>query len=186
MSLEEYDRLTPPAGESYELHDGYLVAFSTGTGAHGILCTRIATALDTAVTPPCSVFGASTIGVRRADRKTNVVPDGTVTCEDFDPSATYVTAPKLVVEVISSESVTRDRVTKLDIYRAIPSIDEYLMIDSRKVWACVYRRAPANTWIDVTYVALDERVDLLSVDLRLVLADLYRGIEPRNAQRRSR
>ena len=31
----------------YELYDGYVLAFSTGTGAHGLLCTRISTLLDT-------------------------------------------------------------------------------------------------------------------------------------------
>jgi Uma2 family endonuclease len=184
MTLDEYDRLTPPEGERYELHDGYLVAFSTGTGVHGILCTRISTALDSHVRPPCQVFGASAIGVRRADRRTNVIPDGLVICENFDLSATYVTAPKLVVEVISPKSVNRDRVQKLDIYRAIPSIDEYLMVDSRRVWACVSRRAPGGAWLDVVYDTLDARIDLLSVDLRIALADLYRGIDPRKLRMR--
>lgn len=179
MTLDEYDRLTPPEGEQYELYDGYLVAFSTGTGAHGILCTRIATALDSHVQPPCYVFGASAIGVRRVDRATNVIPDGVVMCEKFDLAATYLTKPKLIVEVISPKSVTRDRVEKLDIYRAIPSLDEYLMIDSRKVWACISRRAPGGSWLDVVYDTLDARIDLLSVDLRIGMGELYRGIEPR-------
>lgn len=186
MTLAEYDRLTPPEGEFYELCDGYVFAFSTGTGAHGILCTRIATALDSHVTAPCRVFGPSSIGVRRTDRPTNVIPDATVTCEDVDLNKTFVLAPKLVVEVISPKSVQRDRVVKLDIYRAIPSIDEYLMVDSRRIWACVSRRAPAGAWLDVTYTELDQRIDLLSVDLRISLADLYRGIEPRGARNRSR
>jgi hypothetical protein len=65
MTLADYDRLTPPEGEHYELIEGYVYAFSTGTGTHGILCTGIAAALDSHVKPPCRVFGPSTIGVRR-------------------------------------------------------------------------------------------------------------------------
>ncbi len=68
VTLAEYDRLTSPEGERYELIDGHIYAFSTGTGVHGILCIRIATALDTHVSVPCRAFGASTIGVRRHDR----------------------------------------------------------------------------------------------------------------------
>jgi Uma2 family endonuclease len=86
-------------------------------------------------------------------------------------------APKLVVEVISPESVNRDRVAKLDIYRAIPSLHEYLMIDSRKVWASLYRRGPANTWIDMMYTSLDDSIDLLSIESQLSIAHLYRGID---------
>ena len=177
MTLHEYDRLTPPPGEMYELYDGYIVAFSTGTGAHGLLCTRISTLLDTHTEPPCRAFGPSTIGVRRMGRATNVIPDGAVTCEERDDSRTYILAPKLVVEVISpGQSIKRDRVDKLDIYCAMPSVEEYLMVDSRKVWACIYRRVPGDAWIAVTRTSLDDKIDLLSINARLDLGHIYRGI----------
>jgi Uma2 family endonuclease len=177
MSLDDYDGLQPPEGQIWELHEGYIVAFSTGTGRHAILCTRIAAELESHAAPPCHAFGASTIGVRQTDRATNAVPDGAVTCEELDLNETYIVAPKLVVEVISPESVNRDRVAKLDIYRAIPSLHEYLMIDSRKVWASLYRRGPANTWIDMMYTSLDDSIDLLSIESQLSIAHLYRGID---------
>jgi Uma2 family endonuclease len=186
ISLEEYDCLTPPEGEHYELIDGYLYAFATGTGTHGVLCTRIANALGNHVKPPCTVFGASTIGVRQHESTTNVIPDGAVTCDDTDLSKTYIVAPKLVVEVISPRSVRRDRADKLDVYRAIPSVLEYLMVDSRRVWASVFRRGPGGSWLDFTYSSLDESIGLLSVDLRLPLRDLYRGLDPRMPRRRRR
>ncbi len=56
MTLAEYDRLTPAEGEQYELYDGHVVALSTGTDAHGILCTRIATALDSKVSAPRKIW----------------------------------------------------------------------------------------------------------------------------------
>jgi Uma2 family endonuclease len=118
------------------------------------------------------------IGVRRRERSTNVVPDGAVTCDDTDLSKTYIVAPKLVVEVLSAKSVKRDRVDKLDVYREIPLVLEYLMVDSRRVWASVYRRGPGDAWLNVTYRSLDDRIDLLSIDMRLPLAELYRGLEP--------
>lgn len=186
MTLAEYDRLTPPEGTVYELFEGYLYAFSTGTGAHGILCTRIGTFLDTHVAAPCQAFAASTIGVRDIENDTGVVPDGSVACEDIDLQKTYITKPKLVVEVISKGSVHRDRVTKLDFYRALPSVDEYLMVDARKVWAMVTRRAPAGQWLDVTYTALDDRIDLLSIGLRIPMSDLYRGIQYPTQRRKKR
>jgi Uma2 family endonuclease len=178
MTLEEYDRLTPPEGEQYELYDGFVYAFSTGSGTHGILCTRIATALDSRVRTPCRVFGASNIGVRRHDRATNVIPDGTVTCEDFDLRQTYVVTPILVAEVISPRSVKRDRVTKLDIYRDIPSIEEYLMVDSRRIWVSIERRMPDGRFITAVHTSLEDTVELFSVDVRILLADLYGGVEP--------
>jgi Uma2 family endonuclease len=135
MSLTDYDKLTPPEGQIWELHEGHVVATSTGTNRHGILCTRITDTPEAHVALQCHAFGASTIGVRQPDRATNVIPDGSVTCEEVDLDETYILAPKLIVEVISPESAQAERVKKLDIYRAIPSVHEYLMTDSRKVWA---------------------------------------------------
>ena len=45
ITLDEYDRLKVPEGEIWELHQGYIVAFSTGSEAHGILCARIASVI---------------------------------------------------------------------------------------------------------------------------------------------
>jgi len=76
-----------------------------------------------------------------------VIPDGLVTCEDLDLNETFIVAPKLVVEVLSPESINLDRVTKLDIYRAIPSIHEYLMVDSRRPGCpCTVGDPPTPGW----------------------------------------
>jgi Uma2 family endonuclease len=69
-----------------------------------------------------------------------VIPDVMTTCEASDSGRTFMVAPKLVVEVISSNTVTNDLHTKLDVYGAIPSITEYLVVDSQYVGATVPTR----------------------------------------------
>jgi Uma2 family endonuclease len=102
---------------------------------------------------------------------------GAVTCEDHVGSRAYIIAPKLVLEVISPKSVHQDRVDELDIYRAIPSVHEYLMVDARKVWASLNRRGPANTWLDIEFNSPNDNISLLSIELDLSLDQLYRGID---------
>ncbi len=70
-----------------------------------------------------------------------------MTCDDTDLSKTYIVAPKLVIEVISPKSVKRDGIDKLDLSCEILSVDEYLMVDSRRVWASVVRRVPGDAWL---------------------------------------
>jgi hypothetical protein len=85
-------------------------------------------------------------------------PDVSHTCERLEPSATATVAPDLVIEVISPESKTRDRSEKLDAYRSISSDMEYVLVDSRRAWACVYRRMPGGVWTDAVY-GIDETLD---------------------------
>lgn len=58
------------------------------------------------------------------------------------------------------------------------------MIDSRKAWASLYRRGPANTWIDMTYVGIDDVIKLVSIESQLSLGHLYRGIEFAKSRKR--
>jgi hypothetical protein len=42
----------------------------------------------------------------------------------------------------------------------------------RKIWASLYRRGPADTWIDMTYTSLDNSLDLRSLALQISLGQL--------------
>ena len=85
-----------------------------------------------------------------------------------------VSAPDLVIEVISPDSKNRDRSEKLDAYRSIPSVMEYVLVDSRRVWVCVYRRMPGGVWTDAIY-GIDETVDIHTVGISVPVAELYAG-----------
>jgi Uma2 family endonuclease len=90
-----------------------------------------------------------------------VFPDASYTLETLEPGAETIVSPSLVVEVMSPLSVQRDRVEKLDTYQAIPSIQEYLIIDSRRVWAAVYRRSE-RMWTHTNYGPGDT-IELFSI-----------------------
>ncbi len=172
IGVETFTPLLAASPTRLELVDGQVVAFAGGSAAHSILALRIAGLLAATVRPPCVAHGAD-FAVRIDTRATYVFPDAHVTCEPFDPDATASIAPKLVVEVISPESNYRDRVEKLDAYRSIASVEEYLLVDSRKVWVCTYRRF-ATAWHDAVFGA-DDSFELYSVGLHIAVSDLYAG-----------
>ncbi len=71
-------------------------------------------------------------------------------------------------------SENRDRVKKLDAYQRIASVREYLMIDSRFVWGCLYRRFE-EIWTQITY-GVEDTVALYSLPLEIAMSELYAGI----------
>jgi len=71
-----------------------------------------------------------------------------------------------------------DRGDKLDEYRTIDTLEEYVLIDSRRRWVETYRRVE-NTWIaSLPTIAGDP--PLTSVNITLALEHLYEtvGIAP--------
>ncbi len=175
VSLKEFLPILSASEIKLELVDGVIVPFANGTMAHRFICERLVRFLSGAVEPGCELF-TSDVALRRTDAPTYVFPDASYTCESLDAAANDIVAPTLVVEVVSPKSIERDRVDKLDTYQAIPSVREYLIVDSRRVWVCAYRRLE-NAWIQLTY-GLNDTIELLSMaGARLKVADLYDGTE---------
>jgi Uma2 family endonuclease len=96
------------------------------------------------------------------------------TCEHLDVDARYISALDLVVEVISPDSKACDRGEKLDAYQSIPSVMEYLLVGSRRVWVCVFRRMAGGFWTETTY-GIGETVELRTADASIDVAELYSG-----------
>jgi Uma2 family endonuclease len=180
MTITEFDVWVETADESfvYELHDGVVYAFASGSTSHGLLASRLGTWAAANLKPPCNIFFGS-ISVRRdPERPSSVIPDLVVTCEQAPAMQIYVTSPKLVVEVISPRSVTNDLVRKPRVYDAVPSCEEYLLVDSRAVWAKLMRRdADGGLTTDgEDVVSPDATITLETVGLSFTLAELYAGI----------
>jgi Uma2 family endonuclease len=172
-SIAEFEKLLAASEQKLELLDGEVVAFAGGSIAHGMLCSRLHNAVSTATKPPCQTF-TSDVAVLLADRSTYVFPDVSRTCEPLDANAMSISAPDLVVEVISPESKARDRGEKLDAYQSIPSVMEYLLVDSRRVWVCLFRRMAGGFWTETTY-GIDETVELRMAGVSIDVAALYAG-----------
>ena len=82
MTLAEFDTWaqTAPEGFMYELHDGVIYSFATGTEEHGMLCMRMANWLSVGIKLPCRVFQGTISLRRKPERATDVVPDVLVNC----------------------------------------------------------------------------------------------------------
>jgi len=181
FTIAEFDAYVETAAEgfTYELHEGILYAFATGTQSHGLLCTALAKLVLPVVDAPCSAFLGSISVRRKPERPSSVVPDLVVTCEDREPANILVRTPKLVIEVISPSSVTNDLVRKLKVYGAIESVKEYLVVDARSMWARVFRRDDDDEQLSADgrdLTAPDDLIELQTVGLSFTLGGLYSGI----------
>jgi len=180
LTIAEFDAWveTVDDGLTYELHDGVVYAFATGTQNHGDLCSALAKVVLPAVALPCRAYVGSISVRRRPERPSSVVPDLVVTSEDREPTNIFVRSPNLVIEVISPSSVSNDLVRKIKIYNAIESIREYLVVDSRTVWARVFRRDAEEQLSadgpDLTLI--EEIIELQTLGIAFSLETLYAGV----------
>jgi len=96
-------------------------------------------------------------------------PDVHVSCENEQDNYCN-TEPCLIVEVLSNSTARIDRTEKLNAYRLLPSLQEYVLCSQDYPAIELYRRS--NDWKTERYVA-GQAMALESVGMELVLDELY-------------
>ena len=165
-----------PDDRRYELVDGRPVSLATPTRRHNRLVTALQRRIDAHVSSQGCESDAS--GAMLANGRS---PDIVVTCDERDLRETddYVNErviwfPRLIVEVLSPSTRDVDLGAKVESYRAIDSVQEYLILDSQTRFARLYRR---NEMHPEQLSMLPDRIaggiDLESIDLWVSLDALY-------------
>jgi len=82
------------------------------------------------------------------------------------------TEPKLIAKVLSPTTAAHDRGLKFGHYRALPSLEEYLVVDLDSRATDCYRKGADGLWVLHPF-ARGEAVKLASVALTLTAAQLF-------------
>jgi Uma2 family endonuclease len=185
MTVEQYLALDEATDGKYEYIDGYVfmlrppssayddqaVDMAGGSVAHAALCARLALLLGNALADgPCMVY-TSDARMQLAERR-YLYPDLMVACGE--QSGTMLTNPALIVEVLSPTTEKRDRDAKFKIYKALPSVQEYMLVGSEYRSIEVHRRE-GSFWRQYHYREGDT-VELKSLGVRFTFDEVYRRI----------
>jgi Uma2 family endonuclease len=176
MTLDEFLRWDDGTDTRYELVDGFPVAMAPPAEAHRILAVRLVSRIDTKLSSrrPCNAQIEP--GVVRPDRVDSYyVPDIAVTCEPNEPGRQSMVDPILIIEILSPSTECSDRRLKLPAYQEIQSVREIVLIDADSRHAEIFRRENSHWGIELVRGA-EATVFLASVELRVLMAELYEGI----------
>ncbi len=176
-TYSDYVALELSSSTKHEFFDGEIYAMAGGTEEHSALAAEVLRALGNAIGDrPCR---AHTSDLRVYVEATGLAtfPDGSVICGQLEQHAPSPTAtalnPSVLVEVTSDSSEEYDVGIKLEAYRTVPSLREYVVVSHRERRITVHARAE-GTWtsrvaISGGSVTVDSLGALLRVD------EIYRG-----------
>lgn len=125
---------------------------------------------------PCQVF-AMDLKLRVETANAYFYPDLMVTCTEADRRSDFIkTEPLLVIEVLSPSTALFDRDKKFASYRQLPSLQEYVLVDTEQQSIECYRRADNGEWIMHPYVA-GESVTLHGLNLTFPIELAYQDVD---------
>ena len=81
------------------------------------------------------------------------------------------------MEVLSDSTADKDQSEKFMLSRQIPSLQQYLMLDSRTCMAELYTCQPNGNWLFAETRDLTAVPDLASIDCQVPLAEVYPGVD---------
>jgi len=177
LSLEAFLAWEDGQIEKHEFHRGEVFAMTGARRVHGRIQSNLAGELRTLLKgSPCQVFGDS-MKVQVAD-DTVLYPDVFVTCDRNDLATELIfRSPTVVIEVLSPSTQSYDRSHKFALYRRIPSLKEYVLVDpdTRRVEG--FRRNDTGAWV-LFDMSDDDMLEIGSLGLRVAMAEVFDGIDP--------
>ncbi len=176
MTLVEFLAWEEGQCERNEFYRGQVFAMVGSTARHNRVILNLAGRIDGHLDgTPCQVF-AESMKVQFNDGI--LYPDVMVTCGKADAGdEKIIIAPKLVIEVLSPSTSGYDKRHKFALYRTLPSLLEYALIDPVTRRVEVFTKAEsAGIWLFKDQ-GNDAAMVLDSIGFTLPKDAVFRGIE---------
>ena len=176
MTAEEYLEWEGKQEFRNEYVDGEILAMTGGSIPHNDIALNFYTALRPYLRQRGCRVNVSDVKVQASKKNRYFYPDLVVTSEPDDlKSRDFIEHPKVIVEVLSPSTASYDRGDKFKYYRQIPSLQEYVLIDSEAIAVEVYQRGEGKMWHYYEY-ANEEAIALKSIEFECPIELLYEGV----------
>lgn len=184
-SVEEYLQMELTAPYKSEYYKGEIFpmgeiegdtpeAMAGALPAHNLIGTNITIELGSKLRGKgCRIFGSDQrIFIPEAGLYT--YPDISVFCGPLEYE-TFMTLknPILLVEILSKVTEDYNRGTKFKMYRSIPTLQEYLMVDSQQVLVELWRKENGRWTLVTETTDVNNTIELRSINATFLLKDFY-------------
>ena len=176
MGVAEYQDwvASKPDDQRWELLDGVPTLMSPTSGRHQRIVANLVRRLDElAERRGCSALpGLAVLSAEMDDFAP--IPDVVVRCGPMLPDG-YASDPVLVAEVLSPSTMSADRGRKTDFYRAVESLQVFLIVYQDEPRVEVWRRQEGDAWRKQA-LGLDGAIELPEFGSALPVATVFAGL----------
>ncbi|KPV52470.1 hypothetical protein SE17_15340 [Kouleothrix aurantiaca] len=180
ISEPEYLAFERGSAQKHEYYRGRVYAMTGAKEAHNLIAGNTLATLHAQLRrTPCRVY-PSDMRVKVLRTGLNTYPDVVVVCgqpQFTDDVRDTLLNPTVIVEVLSESTERYDRGLKFENYRAIDTLQDYLLIAQDHHHIEQYTRQPNGKWQLTEANNLEESIRLDSINCTLALADIYEKVE---------
>ena len=180
FTIEEYLAFEDASQEKHEYYQGEIFAMSGSKVTHNVIAGNLFSALKQSLKgKSCRPFNSDQ-RIYIAENSLFTYPDISIICSDIitkDNDDWNILNPAVIIEVLSPSKKNYDKGEKFTLYRDIPSLKEYILVDSEKFHVEAFRINNNNHWELEEYKVISEALYVKTVDVSLALTDIYEGVK---------
>jgi Uma2 family endonuclease len=176
LSLRAYLEWENAQPDRHEFYNGEVFAMTGGRRSHGCVTANLVMHLGLQLKgKSCRVFSESM--KIQISEDTILYPDIFVTCDRQDLQTDMIfRAPTLIIEVLSPSTQAYDRSQKFALYRRLPSLKEYALIDPETRRAEVFRINADGLFV-LFDMSESDSLELASIGCKVAIAEVFAGID---------
>ena len=164
-------------GEIFRMHGhGDLLAMSGAGNRHNIIFSNLFSELSAKLKgKSCQPYGPD-LRINIPENTLYTYPDISVFCYELDQFAKEedsVTNPTVLIEILSPSTKEYDRGGKFKLYRDIPTLKEYILIDSGAINIEAFRLNKENHWELQELKTIDEVLTFESLEIKIPIKEIY-------------
>jgi phenylacetic acid degradation protein len=179
LTIEKYLEMEEKSDEKHEYYKGEIFAMSGPKLDHIRITMNMIALLKGALRHSgCEVF-ATDLRVFVESEELLTYPDLSIVCgepETRNNDDWNLMNPSVIVEVLSKSTMAYDRGTKFELYKGLPSLREYILVDSRSVLVEQFCNDGKGRWLLRKYDQLADRIVIGTVGAGLLLEEIYESV----------
>ena len=179
ISPEEYLRREEASESRHEYIAGRVYAMAGGTFEHGAIVSNVGGELHAILKGSGCAHYESEVKVWVESWECSYYPDAMIVCNPnvVDRRLGMIDNPLVIFEVLCESTEGIDRGAKFAAYAMLPTVRQYVLIDSRQYRAEIFTRADhAGEWTESAVEGGDGLIELVFSGKSIALADVYAGV----------
>lgn len=178
LTEQEYLQFEKESQRKHEYFEGEIFAMAGASPRHNVIFKNLFLDLGNKLKGKiCQPFGGD-LRIHIPENTLYTYPDISIICRDIvneESDIESLTQPTLLIEILSESTQNYDRGAKFKLYRDIPTLKEYIMVDSESIIVECFRLNENNHWELEEYKNLDDKLHIPALSLQIPLKDIYEG-----------
>jgi len=178
LTVEEYLQFEKESPQKHEYFKGEIFAMAGAGARHNVIFSNLFGELAYRLKgKPCKPYG-SDLRIHIPENTLFTYPDISIICGEIIPSKIdedTAILPTVLIEILSPSTKDYDRGGKFRLYRDIPTLKEYILIESEAISIEAFRINGQGHWELEEYRSIENTLTISIVDVSLPLKEIYEG-----------